>query len=34
VLSMAIGFVVLRRRHIPERTAQVLDPVPQPEPEP
>jgi membrane protein DedA with SNARE-associated domain len=28
VLSMVVGFVVLRRRHVADRTAQVLDPPP------
>jgi len=28
ILSMIVGFVVLRRRHVAERTAKVLDPDP------
>jgi membrane protein DedA with SNARE-associated domain len=33
VLLMVIGFIVVQRRHVADRTAQVLDPKP-PEPEP
>jgi hypothetical protein len=33
VLLMVIGFIVVRRRRVGDRAAQVLDPEPPPEPQ-